>query len=192
MGNREKSRREVLAMLGNAGVAFTASPFFFLSVSTYPLDGRAASVSPGGMAMGVGEGGEQRGEGGEKVSVSGSGSRLRITIAGKPGRFCGVVWAPVDTPERYAPLKKTRGRIGREGRCVLETDTSGIPTGRVFLRVVTSSDADFQTDLRGTKPFEIVLTSAGIERFLGARDRALSPDQKIVACVTAGYQISKN
>lgn len=187
MKNQEKSRREVLVFLRDAGVALTASPFFLLSISTSPLEGSVGSLASELVPEGGG-----RSLRNEKVSISGSNSGLRISVVGRPGRSCVVVWSPIDDPERYAPLKTARGPTNEKGRCVFEVASSVIPEGRVYLRILTSSDADFRVDLRGTEAFEIVTSGGKIKRFVGTRERALVPDQEIVSCASCGYENTRS
>ncbi len=187
MKNQEKSRREVLVFLRDAGVALTASPFFLLSISTSPLEGSVGSLASELVPEGGGR--SLRNEKVERQRV-----QLRVAHFSRRPAWafmrCGVV--SNRRPGGYAPLKTARGPTNEKGRCVFEVASSVIPEGRVYLRILTSSDADFRVDLRGTEAFEIVTSGGKIKRFVGTRERALVPDQEIVSCASCGYENTRS
>ncbi len=195
MSQKKVTRRDALGLIGKTGFTLSTGSLFFLSLKTFPLDrdslrGAFAEdqVKPPPKKPRVPAPRPPLKPVPEKVMISGAGSKLRVRISGPPGRHCGVVFATSDKKESYRAVIRGRGVIKKDGICTLEIDTKSLPNQRVYLRVVTGPSSNFKTNVKGTKPFEVVIARGAVSRFVGVRERPLSSDKNIMAAVSAGYQ----
>ncbi len=194
--SREKvTRRDALGMIGKTGLTLSTGPFFFLSLGTAPLEGKALESIRSGeqvrppkkppvpVAKPVPKPLP------EKVVISGSGSMLKIRISGPPGRHCGVAFALADKRESFNAVPGGTAIIGDSGICIIEVDTRKLPNRKLFVRVVTGSSRAFSENVRGTKAFEVVIARGVISGFGGVRERPLEGAASTAAAVaSAGYQ----
>jgi len=185
MNRKRVTRRDALGAIGKTGVALSTAPFFFLSLRTSPLDVAFRDSAPTGAQERSREARSVPTAIPEKVMISGSGSKLKVTISGPVGRHCGVVFATADKRESYKTVKRGRGVIAENGICIVDVDTRTLPDQKVFLRVVTGSSSDFSDDVKGTKPFEVLIEGGAVSRFLGVRERSMEDAAAVATAATA-------
>jgi hypothetical protein len=195
MSPKKVTRRDALGLIGKSGITLSTGPFFFLSLGTSPLDGDSlrgafteGQVRPPKKRPRIPAQKPPLKPAPEKVMISGTGSNLKVTISGPPGRHCGIVFATSDRRESYKAVARGRGVIKKDGICTLEIDTKNLPNQRVYLRVVTGSTSNFTKNAKGTKTFEVLIAQGTVSRFIGVRERGLQTDEKIVTAATAGYR----
>jgi len=180
------SRRDALGLIAKTGVTLGVGTCFFLSLKTSPLAGALKdSSSPGSGGRKIRQTGRAESMA-EKVVISGSGSTIMFRISGASGRHFGIAYATGDTKERYRAVAGGRGVIGKNGLGTMKIKVKDLPSGKVYLRVVTGNRKDFSEAARGTQAFQVQTADGFIERFSGVRQRPLAKSP--VSCATAAYR----
>lgn len=173
MSRKNLSRRDALGLIGKTGAAIGAGTCFFLSLKTSPLAGAGNDASAPGRGQVKASRLTAAPQVAEKVLISGTGAKLTVKISGPPGRHCGVSFATADSRERYKPAANARGYIGENGLATIEVDVKGLPSGKVFLRVVTGKSGAFDEDIAGTEAFVVHISRGAIARYEGLLSRPL-------------------
>jgi len=185
MNRKRVTRRDALGLIGKTGITLSTGPFFFLSLKTSPLEAGLLEPAPQRSQERSGKPRAVPTAIPENVMISGSGSKLKVTVSGPVGRHCGVAYATTDTQESYRAVKRGLGVIAKNGVCIIDIDTKTLPNQKVFLRVVTGSSSDFSNDVKGTKPFEVVVEGGAVSRFLGVRERPMKDAVAAASCAAA-------
>jgi hypothetical protein len=185
MKRKLMSRREALGVVGKTGIALGAAPDFFVSLNTARLATDGQDPVPPGSVRGQTAPPKPVIRGREKVVISGSGSTLTVKVQGPPGRHFAVACATADEPGRYAAVVNARGLIGEDGSAVLDVRVADLPNGRIFVRVLTAAAAEFTTDRKGTKAFELHIADGVVTRFAGVRERPLEGNAGAASTVAA-------
>ncbi len=187
MDRKIMTRREALAKIGKTGLGLSTTPLFFLSLKTeafsedwLQLAAAEIQAKPPRKALTVKHPDE-------KTVISGSASKISITVSGPAGRYCAVAVASSDTRSSYRPLPGGRGVIGGNGVSVLEIDTKGLPDGLLLLRIVTASSGDFRKDVRGTQAFQVEIARGRLIDFTGIRQRPLENATTVASAAAACY-----
>jgi hypothetical protein len=187
MSRKTISRRDALSIIGKTGAALGAGTYFFLSLKTAPLLGAIGDTPVPGRGQAKSQRLKIAPQVAEKVVVSGSGSTLVFKISGPAGRHYGVSFATADARKRYKAAANARGYIGENGLATIEVDAKGLPSGKVYLRVVTGASGEFNKNLRGTQAFEVTISNGVITKFGGVRERPLESASASVSVAAAGY-----
>jgi hypothetical protein len=100
-------------------------------------------------------------EASEKVVVESRSKSLVFTVAGYPGRHCAVIAKSRGRNDLkdFKILDNTKTIIGPAGVATMTVDMKDALDRKIRFSVLTSSSPDFKTDLRGTKPVEIQISS---------------------------------
>lgn len=175
-----KTRREALGMIGKTGIALGAVSYFFLSLRTFPENeknsGTDRSRSPQNMTGAVQE----------KAVISGSGSKLTVTVSGKPGRHFFVAMAGSDNIEKYQRFPNSNGIINSRGKGSVVISTESIANSRIYLRIVTCDSGDFNSNLAQTEAFVISTKGGIIEAFEGLVSRpVIAPGINKITCAAS-------
>jgi hypothetical protein len=168
MENEKKSRREVLKLIGKAGLFLGAVPVFFTSLKITPQSEAATKHSPEAARSTNIQ---------EKAFISGSGSSLTVNVTGKPGRAFFVTFAATDIRENYRRIPGSNGTINSKGTGVLTVNVRYIPNARVYLKVITAEPANLKTPVGGTEPFIISMRNGAIHSFEGVVSRPILGDR---------------
>jgi len=179
MDRKKISRRDALRVIGKAAALGTGT-YFFLSLKTSPLVGAPLDPPFPLKSPPIAE----------KVVISGSGSMLMVKISGQPGRHCAVSYAMTDAADFYKAVPNSRGVIGRNGLCSIAVDVKSLPSGKVYLRVVTGKTITFDDDIAGTEAFIIHVSNGLIAQFEGLPSRPLEHQWAIASCSTAPWNPS--
>ena len=97
----------------------------------------------------------------EKIGVRIDGSRLIVSVAGKPGRFCGI-FCEAPGMKRYQADRKSVNKIGGAGRVDLVMDLRNQEDGILTCQVFTDVTGEFKDSVRGTEPFQVTMTRSKI------------------------------
>ncbi len=112
----------------------------------------------------------QKQEEGEKVTVRSQGKNLIFTVAGKANRYCTVVYRTEDMKaNEYVLLPDTKTNIGLSGTTTITVNMSNLLDKKVQLILLTSDRESFglDTDIRGTSPFEVMMSSKEVREIRG-------------------------
>ena len=173
MGRKTISRRDVLGVIGKTGAALGAGACFFLSLKTSPLEGAAKEAPVAGTGPAQLSRQKIAVQAAEKVVISGAGSKLTVKISGPSGRHFAVAYATADVREQYKAMAGARGYIGENGLGTVEADVKTLPSGKVFLRVVTGKTGAFDDDIAGTEAFVVQISKGAIAGYEGVLSRPL-------------------
>jgi len=189
MSRNRVPRRSVLGMIGKTGIALSAQPLFVISLKTFSLLDDSLDYFPpddqGEYDINLPKTGNPE----EKVVISGSGYEIAVKISGPAGRYCAVAYATADTRTSYRKVAKSLSKIGRTGTCTIKIDTRNLPNQKVYLRIVTSTSSTFNSDVKGTRAFEVTIFRGRITQFGGVRERPMEMGE--VARVAATCWVSR-
>lgn len=167
MKNEKKSRREALKLLGRTGLFLGAAPIFFTGLKINPVIGDNSTDGTPGTNLPWNSVVE------EKAVISGSGSNLTIKVTGKPGRVFYVTFALTDVKENYRRVPGSDGVINARGMGSVTMNTQYIPTGKVYLKVITGEPNNTTTMLAETEPVTLSIKSGIISSFEGTVSRPI-------------------
>jgi hypothetical protein len=180
MEKEKKSRREALGLIGKAGILMGAVPYFFVSLKIYPEIETDFKSELSGRQQ------DRTKDVQEKAVISGSGSKLMVTISGKAGRHFFVALAGSDVIEKYRRFPNTNGIINSRGIGSVVINLESITTSRIYLKIVTGDTKDFNTHLAQTEAF-IVTTKGGVlDTFEGVVSRPIiEPGSTRITCAAS-------
>ena len=187
MNQNKVNRRHALGLIAKTGMTLGAGTCFFLCLKTSPLAGEQKDLSSSGtVGCKIDKPGRDKSVA-EKVVISGSDSTIVFRISGAPGRHFGIAHATADTKERYRAVAEGQGVIGKNGLGTIKINVKDLPSGKVYLRVVTGNGKDFSEAARGTQAFQVQTAEGCIKSFKGVRQRPLETGGVAVAAATVGY-----
>ena len=184
MKKERKTRREALGLIGKTGIFLGAVPYFFVSLKISPesetdLTSELLHVQQ-----------NKTRDVQEKAVISGSGSRLNVTINGKPGRHYFVAVAASDEIENYGAFPNSKGIINSKGSGSVVVDLKNIANSRIYVKVVTGETDKFNTQLAETEAFIITLKEGAIDTFEGVVSRpVVKKIQTVATAASAGSSI---
>jgi len=160
-----KSRREALGLLGKAGISLGIAPYFFVSLKLSAMSGTDfnAEISEDQQTM--------RSAAAEKAVISGSDSKLTVTISGKPGRYFFVAVSDNDIRKNYGAFPESKGIISSRGSGSVVVDLKKIDVSRIYIKIVTAETDKFNSELAETEAFVIRLNNGVIDTFEGVVSR---------------------
>ncbi len=167
MQAKTKSRREALGLIGKTGAFLGASPYFFLSLETRPAGAGTARTGLSGAERRKVQPVQ------EKAVISGSGSKLIVTITGMPGRHFFVAMAGKDAKEKYRSYPNSAGVIDAKGKGSVSIDMKTIENSRVYLKLITAQTNKFDSQKAETEAFIISTKDGKIQSFEGVVSRPL-------------------
>ncbi len=173
MKKERKTRREALGLIGKTGIFLGAVPYFFVSLKISP-ESETDSKSELSRAQQ-----NKTREVQEKAVISGSGSRLAVTINGKPGRHYFVAVAASDKRENYGAFPNSKGIIDSKGSGSVVVDLKNVANSRIYVKVVTGETDKFNSQMAETEAFIITLKEGSIDTFEGVVSR---PVVKMINC----------
>jgi hypothetical protein len=160
-----KTRREALGLIGKTGIFLGAVPYFFVSLRITP-ESETNSTSELSQKQQ-----DKTRDVQEKAVISGSGSRLAVTINGKPGRHYFVAVAASDERENYGAFPNSKGIINSKGSGSVVVDLKNVANSRIYVKVVTGETDKFDTQMAETEAFIITLKEGAIDTFEGVVSR---------------------
>jgi hypothetical protein len=179
MEKEKKSRREALGLIGKAGILMGAVPYFFVSLKIYPESETDYKSGSSWKQQ------DRKKDVQEKAVISGSGSKIMVTISGKAGRHFFVAMAGSDVIEKYRRFPNTTGIINTRGIGSVVINTESIVNSRIYLKIVTGDTNDFNTHLAQTEAFIITTKGGVIDTFEGVVSRPIIEPGSIKATCAA-------
>jgi hypothetical protein len=179
MEKEKKSRREALGLIGKAGILMGAVPYFFVSLKIYPESETDYKSGSSWKQQ------DRKKDVQEKAVISGSGSKIMVTISGKAGRHFFVAMAGSDVIEKYRRFPNTTGIINTRGIGSVVINTESIANSRIYLKIVTGDTNDFNTHLAQTEAFIITTKGGVIDTFEGVVSRPIIEPGSIKATCAA-------
>lgn len=184
-----KSRREALGLLGKAGISLGIAPYFFVSLKVSAISGADYNVeiSEDQQTM--------RSATTEKAVISGSESKLTVTVSGKPGRYFFVAAADSDVRRNYGAFPESKGIISSRGSGSVVIDLKKIDISRIYVKIVTAGTDKFNSELAETEAFVIRLNNGVIDTFEGVVSRPViekTDDMVTLATAATVCSVMKN
>ena len=184
-----KSRREALGLLGKAGISLGIAPYFFVSLKVSPIGEADFNTEISGEQQTLRSGAT------EKAVVSGSDSRLTVTVSGKPGRYFFVAAADSDVRRNYGAFPESKGIINSKGSGSVVIDLKKIDVSRIYIKIVTAGTDKFNSELAETEAFVIRLNNGVIDTFEGVVSRPViekTDDMVTIATAATVCSVMKN
>jgi hypothetical protein len=178
-----KTRREALGLIGKTGIFLGAVPYFFVSLKISP-ESETDSTSEFSQVQQ-----DKTRDVQEKAVISGSGSRLNVTINGKPGRHYFVAVAASDEIKNYGAFPNSKGIINSKGSGSVVVDLKNIANSRIYVKVVTGETDKFNTQLAETEAFNITLKEGVINTFEGVVSRPVVKVNSVITAASAGSNV---
>jgi len=182
---KKKSAIRVVASVQTSNAILLALTTYSMGTSfDLPRDARCSAADPLSLI--------RRQEESEKVSLSNTGKTLNFMIAGKPGRHCAVVFRTSRMREtEHLFLAPTKAVLNEAGLATISIDMSKFLDRTYEFRVVTSDTKEFKTDLRGTLPFQIRMSSRRPEKINEFKISTSDPAVAVAATASVAQELKR-
>ncbi len=87
-----------------------------------------------------------------QVLRNGESSTITMNVAGQPGTFFKIMASPSGAEKSYIPAPKGEGVIGKNGMGSVSFDLKGLAKDEVYIKVITSDEANFSSTRYTPKP----------------------------------------